>query len=194
MHQRLGRRRRRHGCIPVAWSRARARVRRKAGFSRWFLFAFAFIDAALFPPGPLVAERSRRPDTDHFRNDHKLQVNSVPQERERYRVRPTMVRLMKDLRRSAAAEDASREILARVPDDVTRWWVAEKISRGDLIDLAIHVSPRDDLTLEAWRRAIERESLRQGADSDLDGAVKALLELVGRGSGSGDAGFRRFDP
>ena len=71
----------------------------------------------------------------------------------RYRSRPSLARLMADLRRPAAREDAALALLARIPDPVTRTWAVARIAGDQVNRLSIWVRPgRSEAdTLAVWR-------------------------------------------
>lgn len=71
----------------------------------------------------------------------------------RYRSRPTLAKLMADLRRPAAREDAAHALLTRISDPVTRTWAVERIAKNEINRLSIWVRPgrSETDTLAIWR-------------------------------------------
>jgi hypothetical protein len=71
----------------------------------------------------------------------------------RYRSRPSLSRLMADLRRPAARKDAAAALEARIADPAIRAWVAERVADNEINRLSIWVRPgrSEDTILAAWR-------------------------------------------
>lgn len=80
-------------------------------------------------------------------------INAPYDSANRYRLPPSLNRLMYDLRRSAARKDAAAELELRIPDERTRWWVQEMIADGDINRLSVFVRPgcEERAILKAWR-------------------------------------------
>ncbi|MGO4571029.1 hypothetical protein [Microvirga sp. 2TAF3] len=78
----------------------------------------------------------------------------------RYSVSPPIGRLMKDLARPAARDDALDVLLARLDDPVTRDWVMSCVQAGHLHRLRLHVRPRakEEVVFGAWRTEAEAEA------------------------------------
>jgi len=75
----------------------------------------------------------------------------------RYRLPPTLSRLMKDLRRAAVSKEAAAELEGLVVDPITREWVRDCISAGEIDQLSVWVRPNQPefATLQAWKREAE---------------------------------------
>lgn len=67
--------------------------------------------------------------------------------------RPTLAKLMADLRRPAAREDAAHALLTRISDPVTRTWAVERIAKNEINRMSIWVRPgrSETDTLAIWR-------------------------------------------
>lgn len=187
----------------------RARMARRQGRNRlvvlmlfmWTLLSAAtrsMVNADYTPTKPSrprssrISETEDWPVTDYERGlggDVFLRPRSSVSGTGRYRSRATFSRLMADLRRPAAREDAARMLLTCISDSVTRAWVAQRIAEDQINRLAIWVRPwRPEAdTLAMWRgeadtaladeqAAIVAASLDRGS---LLQAAKMLESLAG---------------
>lgn len=152
------RRNRQRPCQAVAMHRAR--IARRQGRSRLvvlLIFLWAILSGSFPPRSPGRVEREGWPVTDYERGmgvDSLLRPRrSADSGKGRYRSRPTLSRLMADLRRPSARNDAALVLLARVTDHVTRAWAAEQIANGEINRLSIYVRPGrlEETSLAAWR-------------------------------------------
>lgn len=166
------RRERRKGCYAIA--RQRARLARREGRSRLvvlLIFVWAILTGP-FPPCPVaplpgrnssllprpsgspkgedwpITEYERGAGAHIMRPRHAAASGTV-----RYRSRPSLQRLMTDLRRPAARKDATAALEARIADPATRAWVMERIAKAEINRLSIWVQPgRAEATImAAWR-------------------------------------------
>lgn len=108
------------------------------------------------PRASRTPEMDAWPVTDYERGlggDVFLQPRRFVSGTGRYRSRPTLARLMADLRRPAAREDAAHALLSRISDPVTRTWAAGRIVGGEINRLSIWVRPgrTEADTLAVWR-------------------------------------------
>lgn len=190
---------RRKGCYEVAMRRARrARRRGLNPVLIWLLFVWAFLSAPLGPgvlprraPGPANGQASQAdwPVTDYERgHPGPFRRRSTPSG-SRYRVRPSLQRLMADLRRPAARVDAAAALALRISDTAVRTWAAERIDKEEINRLAIWVRPgqSEEAVLAAWQEETEaalaeKAASGKGADIAPDRAdmlrVARLLETL----------------
>lgn len=102
---------------------------------------------------------------------------------ERYKGAPSWPRLVKDLARPAATEDAQRELRSRLPVECSKWvdFVVQEASWGDV---RVHVqSSGDDADVVA---ALVAEARRWESQKKADKA-QALAELKAEGGGAASA-------
>ena len=178
---------RKKNCHAIAKARAR-QARRKGSnpFLVFLVFVWAFLASVLsaprlgFPspkgsiPSRLEADRTA-PDERPI-NDYERGLSGPFKHRPRpgmgrYRARPSMARLMADLRRPAARADAAAALAARITDPAVRAWVATKIADHEFNKLSIYVRPGrgDETILAAWRGEVdaeieENEATKRAAD------------------------------
>ncbi len=186
--------RRRKGCLRAA--RHRARMASRAGRSRTvallvFLWAFLtgpygataasgmrpILPSSALPAGEtrLVNDYERGLGGDHCVSHRRSQGLG------RYRGVPSIARLLRDLRRTAACEDATKILLSRIPDPVTRQWVRERILASEVNRLAVWVRPGTDdrEVFKAWRSEADSDHLDQLNDDGQPPDQDVLLKLVG---------------
>lgn len=168
---------RRKGCYEVAMRRARRA--RRTGLNPvliWLLFVWAFLSAP-FGPGVLPrrapgsgngqASQDDWPVTEYERgHPGPFRRRSSPSG-SRYRVRPSLQRLMADLRRPAARADAAAALALRISDPAVRAWAAERIDNEEINRLAIWVRPgrSEEAVLAVWHEEMEA-ALAEKAASD----------------------------
>lgn len=162
---------RRKGCLAIALQRAR--MARRQGRNRvivMMVFLWAFLsgpfrlppvfqpDRGLFsPPMPSGhAECADWPITDYERGagGYLMRRRSARSSGTgRYRFRPTLAKLMRDLRRPGARKEAAAALEARIADPVAREWVAGRIAKDEINRLSIYVRPGrlEETILAAWR-------------------------------------------
>lgn len=170
----------RRSCYAIA--RQRAKRARREGRHRVIIFLI-FIWALLSAPflSPAVAAlphggSSRPTRVPSPANEPVCNVGfgreiDVPAPRPsyaggRYKTRPTLGKLMSDLRRGAARKDATAELLPRVADLATREWVADRIADGDITSLAIHVRQGrpEEVTFAAWEYEVTNRFFGRSSD------------------------------
>lgn len=153
------RRDRQKPCYAVAMHRAL--IARRQGRGRLVMFLI-FLWALLFGPfrpqpvsDPAAVEATDWPITDYERG---LGGDTFPMPQRalsagRYRSRPSLSRLMTDLRHPAARKDAAAALEARVADRVTLEWIRERIAQDDISRLAVWVRPgkSEGTVMAAWR-------------------------------------------
>lgn len=153
----------------------RARHARRQGRSRtiaMLVFVWAFLSGPFrlpavasqlargpsFPPSP-SGEGGKDDDwpvTDYERGvgGHLMQPRPVTASgTERYRSRPSLSKLMADLRRAAARKDAAAALEARIADPIIREWIAARIAKDEINRLSIWVQPgrAEKTVMAAWR-------------------------------------------
>lgn len=204
-----GTKKRRRGCYEVATRRARrARRRGLNPVLFWLLFVWAFL-AALFGPGVLSrralgadngsgkASPDDWPVTDYERGHPGPFRRPSSPSGSRYRVRPSLQRLMADLRRPAARVDAAAALALRIPDPAVRTWVAERIDKAEINRLAIWVRPgrSEEAVLAAWQYETEAALAEKAASGNgTDGApnrTDMLLETLAETETDTAAGPKR---
>jgi hypothetical protein len=153
---------RRKPCHAIAAQRAR--MARKQGRSRLIailIFLWAILSGPFRPrlvsgpPSSHETDGADWPITDYERG---LGGDTFLRPRRaagvgRYRSRPSLSRLMTDLRHPAARKDAAAALEARVADPVTLEWIRERIAQDDISRLAIWVRPgkTEGTVMAAWR-------------------------------------------
>lgn len=159
----------RKGCYEVALRRARLARRVGSGASVvWLLFVWALLSAPfarkvlpLHMPARMGGQTSQEdwPVTDYERGlSGPFKRGSFPDD-SRYRVRPSLKRLMGDLRRPAARADAAAALALRIPFPEVQTWAAKRIDKGEINRLAIWVRPGrpEDAVISAWQEEANAE-------------------------------------
>lgn len=157
----------RRSCYAMARQRAlRAHREGRHGLVVFLIFVWALLSAPFVPPPvvPLPRPMPARPLSPRMEPAGEMAVGfgpdvEVPALRptyaaaRRYKTRPSLSKLMADLRRGAARNDAAAELLPRIVDNDTRRWVADHIADNDITALAIHVRPGrpEEVSLAAWQ-------------------------------------------
>lgn len=162
---------RRKGCYAIA--RQRARQARRNGKNRLLIaliFAWALLTGP-FPswpaarlPGCGPVPKARLPGspevedwpiTEYERGGggQIVRAQRAASRTARYRTRPTLWRLMTDLRRPAARKDAAAELGIRIDDPITRAWAQDRIAKDEINRLSIWVQPgrADETVMAAWQ-------------------------------------------
>lgn len=130
------RKKRRKGCYEVAMRRARRTGLNPALI--WLLFVWAFLSAPFglrVPPAPVPQRKNTQASSDDWPVTDYERGHPGPFRRlfspngSRYRSRPSMQRLMADLRRPAARPDAAAALALRISDPAVRAWAAERIDK-----------------------------------------------------------------
>lgn len=108
---------------------------------------------------PVTPSRSDA-DNDWPKSDYERGFSITPkQSRERYSEQPSLKRLMRDLQRPAARDDATKLLLARIDDAVLRGWIIEQIQDDRINRLTVYVrSGLNDATIIAsWQAELNAE-------------------------------------
>lgn len=155
--------RRQKSCGEIALTRARQARRQKMNP---ILVGLTFIAALLSLRSAPVMEPATpcrsAADNDWPISDYERGYSTSPKpHRERYNTQPTMNRLMRDLRRPAAREDATQFLLARIDNIALRGWVIEQIHEDRINRLAIHVHPGlpDTAIIALWQAELDTENI-----------------------------------
>lgn len=175
-------RRGKRSCWQVARSRAQ-QVRRR-GRNR-LLVALAFVLALLWVPISVPRNGGRRlslgewPVTEYERGPVGPQRRRQPR-RDRYATRPSIRRLMRDLRRPAARAEAERVLLARLPDADLRAWASNHIRKDRINRLSIYARegiPEEDV-IAAWQADLNAERASKAEASDQAQVQEHILRAL----------------
>lgn len=153
--------RRQKSCGEIAMARARQAQRQK---KHPIMIGWVFITALLSIRAPVMLPTTpQRSDADNeWRiSDYERGFSTVPkQRRDRYSEQPTLKRLMRDLRRPAARDDATQFLLARIDGVDLRGWIIEQIREDHINRLAIHVRPGlpDTVVIASWQAELDAEN------------------------------------
>ncbi|MFS2325031.1 hypothetical protein U2P60_06380 [Brucella sp. H1_1004] len=154
--------RRQKSCYEIALARARQARRQK---KLPILVGWVFIATLLSIRSSIFSPEKLSPDIVGHEwpiSDYERGFSTSPKpHRERYSERPSMNRLMRDLRRPAARDDATQFLLAHIDDVALRGWIIEQIREDHVNRLAIHVQPgvRDATVLAAWRAELDADNI-----------------------------------
>ena len=154
------RKRRQKHCweIALVWAR-QARRQKKPPILIGWAFIAALLSLRTLVMQPATPQQSDV-DNDWPISDYERGYTTSPKpRRERYSEQPSMKRLMSDLRRPAAREDAMQFLLARINDAALRGWVIEQIRAECINRLAIHVHTNipDTAIIASWQAELESE-------------------------------------
>lgn len=154
------RRRPQKSCMGIAQARARLAKRQK---KHPILICWIFIAALLSIRAPAIlvpTPRGLESDYDWPISDYERGYSTKPKPRERYIVQPTLKRLIRDLRRPAAREDALQCLLSRIDDIALRGWVIEQIREDRINRLAINVRSGlpDTAVVASWQAELDVEN------------------------------------
>lgn len=166
------RKRRQKSCWEIALVRSRQARRQK---KHPILIGWAFIAALLSFGTPVMQSATPQQsdaDNDWPISDYERGFSMVPkQPRERYSKQPTLKRLMRDLRRPAAREDAMQFLLAHIDDVELRGWIIEQVYEGRINRLAVHVrfGVPDATVILSWQAELDAENttIDEGINDDL---------------------------
>lgn len=146
--------RRRRSCWQAA--RSRAERRRRPGSGRMLLFAWVVLEL-LSPPShgfgrflvPANTEPPRAPN--EYERGESFRPRST-QSKARYASRPSLRRLMRDLRRPAARADARKALLGMLSDPATRAWVVDRLDDEEINRVSVFVRSGvpDEAVFAAW--------------------------------------------
>lgn len=155
------RKRRQKSCWEIALTRARQARRQK---KHPILIGWVFIAALLSIRTPVMMPakpQQSKVDDDWPISDYERGVSTMPKRpRERYSEQPTLKRLMRDLRRPAAREDAMQFLLARIDDVTLRGWIIEQVHEGRINRLSVHVrlGVPDATVISSWQGELDTEN------------------------------------
>lgn len=156
-------------CWEIALVRARqARHQKKNPI----LIGWIFIAALLSLRMPVMQQSDA--DNDWPISDYERGYTTSPKpRRERYSEQPSMKRLMRDLRRPAAREDATQLLLARIDDVALRGWIIEQIREDRINRLAVHIRTglHDNLIISSWEAELAAENT--ATDETINNALQA---------------------
>lgn len=158
-------RRRKRSCWQMA--RSRAQQARRKGRNRLlvalvFVMTLLSIPSSVPTPGP-APKRLHPPAPGEWPVTEYERGPAGPQRRQRrrdrYPRRPSMRRLMHDLRRPAARADAERVLLARVDDADLRAWVSGHIRKARINRLSIYAREGipEEAVVAAWQAELDAE-------------------------------------
>ncbi|TWH04019.1 hypothetical protein L614_001000000430 [Ochrobactrum sp. J50] len=174
--------RRQKSCSDIARARARqARHQKKNPLVVGWIFIAALLSIRTGNPLPAVPHHDAGDDWPISDYERGFSLSQKPR-RERYSEQPTMKRLMRDLRRPAAREDAMQFLLARIDDVALRGWVIEQIREDRINRLAIHVHPglHDATVISSWQDELDAENIAADEAIDDTATQKELMrELMG---------------
>ncbi len=157
-------------------ARQRARKRRAGWLLMWIVFVLAFFSPAMVLAPKEVrhqgvaASGTMRHESSPTSQSGLLGVGAPlvhrPRMSGRYdNSRPSLARLLRDLRRPAARQDAADMLLSRLPTGEAglREWVAEQLDDGSLSALALWARPGmgDDEIIATWKGAARRDAARE---------------------------------
>lgn len=166
--------RRQKSCAEIALTRARqARRQKKNPILVGWIFIAALLSLRSAPVMEPTTPCRSAADNDWPISDYERGYSTSPKpHHERYDTQPTMNRLMRDLRRPAAREDATQFLLARIDNIALRGWVIEQIREDRINRLSIHVHPSlsDSAVIASWRAELDAENTAN------DEAVNVVLQ------------------
>lgn len=203
--------RKRRGCwrARLAHARQASAAARRANAGRllaWLLFLLALlsIPVADFRAAPTAPVVRRKPvaappllqdDGEPDRPATPYELGAPPSLRPRWSPhagryggsRPTLTRLLRDLRRPAARQEAADVLMARIPagDAELHDWVQEQLDDGSLTALVMWAQPglTETDVFACWKEAARRQAEEEAA---------ALREtLTGDGSDGASGGIRK---
>jgi hypothetical protein len=154
--------RRQKSCGEIALTRARRARRRKMNPIRigWvFIAALLSIRSSISSPAmPHLDDAGH----DWPISDYERGFSTSPTPRcERYSEQPTMKRLLRDVQRPAAQNDALQLLLARIDNITLRGWVLEQIHEDRVSRLLIHARPHlpDTAVIALWQAELDTENI-----------------------------------
>ncbi|MBA8820901.1 hypothetical protein BRY73_22480 [Ochrobactrum sp. P6BS-III] len=155
------RKRSQKSCAEIALVRARQARRQNR---HPVVVGWVFIAALLSIRTPVMLPATPYPseaENDWPISDYERGYSTSPKpRRERYNTQPSMKRLMRDLRRPAAREDAMQFLLARIDNVGLRGWVIKQIREDQINRLSIHVHPGlpDTAIIASWQAELNAEN------------------------------------
>jgi hypothetical protein len=156
-----------------------------------FLVGLAFVTAILSMRSPVRFPTIPNSEDDWPITDYERGLSTSPKKiRDRYRSQPPMRRLMRDLHRAAARDDAEHLLLARIPDADLRDWVENQIRQDRINRLSIFVQPGipDETIIAAWRAELDAQKLEEDSAADEAATnaniLRALIKPTSKDSAS----------
>lgn len=165
----MGKKTRRHQSRSC-WDRAqmRARQARRSGrnpvlVALLFVMALMSIPSFSFAPAsarPRSGSREDWPVSDYERGYSSQKQNAPRNHHGRYVARPSLLRLMRDLRRPAARADAEKALLGRLADADLRAWISAQVLKDRINKLSIFVRPGipDETVFASWQAALDADN------------------------------------
>lgn len=175
------------------WAIARAQVRRPDGgraFLRWLPLVLLGIVMAGVTGRPNSITLRVLPDVpEQPRTEYEGGQMGASEVRGRYKVRPSIHRLLKDCCRAGARNEATAILMSRVPDTNMREWVRARLAAGDMVRLRVHARPEasDDSVIDAWRAELDmdrRADARQAEEERSQARMAQTLANFGNGYSS----------
>lgn len=204
------RKRKHRGCWPARLARARqARAAaRKANAGRllgWLLFVLGLLSIPVAdlsaPPARTMGKRKPGAARPLVSNDDgassppsPYELGAPPSLRPRWSSqsgryggsRPTLARLVRDLRRPAAGREAGDMLMARIPVEDAELcdWVQEQLDDSSLTALVMWARPglAETDVFASWSKAARRQAEEEAA------ALRETLTRTGGGGGDGSEG------
>lgn len=181
---------RRRCCYDIARQRAqRARREGRRGLLVFLIFILTLFSAPfVWPPvAPLPRSTLRRSQSLHVHANAVMAIGNdpdadVPAPRprhagsKRYKSRPTLAKLMSDLRRPVARKEATAELLPRITDPVTRRWVADHIADGEITTLAVRARRGcpEEITFAGWQAEANAPLGTDDLETEANGADRTF--------------------
>jgi len=157
----------------------------------FFLVGLVFVTAVLSMRSPVRFPTIPSSEDDWPITDYERGQSTSPKRiRDRYRSQPPMRRLMRDLHRAAARDDAEHLLLARITDADLRDWIEDQIRQDRINRLSIFVQPGipDETIIAAWRAELDAENVEKEDAADEAGTqadiLRALAKLASKDSAS----------
>lgn len=176
------------------WTIAKAQAQRPDDgrvFLRWLPLVLFGVAMAGITGRPNFAIRRILPeDLEQPRNEYEGGKPTKADTPTRYKVRPSMHRLLKDVGRRFARNEAVGILMSRLPDAELSAWVALQIDADDLTRLRLHARPGvcDKAVIAGWRGEVARD--RHGEETEIadqrdQAALKrAILKILSDDKGS----------
>lgn len=172
-----GSKQKRH-CFQIALTKARqARRKQLNPIVIGLVFIAAFIPIrSLFSFGG--SKHNHNTANDWPISDYERGYSTQPKAlKPRYGKQPTFKTIMRDLKRPAARDDATKALMEFIDDDDLRDWILEQIRCENFNRLSIHVRSNQSPSnvLLAWRNAFSDDHPDNLEPVKEDGPVKQIL-------------------
>lgn len=117
------------------------------------------------------------------RNEYERGQPSTSTTRGRYKGRPSMHRLLIDVGRRSARDEALAILMSRLPDTDLKAWVMAQLDGGDMIRLRSHARPgtTDSMVIDGWRSEFNKDQLvldEEAADERVQATVTRTLAKI----------------